>query len=246
MITSPPATPADTSSTNLRWMFVVAGLLLPTLVTWIYFTALAGQPPIFQKAAYSIGKTIQFSLPVLAFYLLGNWIVTCDPEYRRSLLLGLGSGLAIGLTIYCFNRFVLVPMGVMDAPQQEVKLRLQEVGIATLPAYLAVALGYAFVHSLLEEYFWRWFVFGNLCKLVSVETAIGLSSVGFMLHHILVLSRYFGFFSIWTAIASLGVAVGGIVWAWLYRRHGTLLGLWLSHGIVDAAIFLVGYELAFG
>jgi membrane protease YdiL (CAAX protease family) len=42
---------------------------------------------------------------------------------------------------------------------------------------------------------------------------------------------------------SLGVAVGGAVWARLYDRSGSLLGPWLSHLLVDAAIFFVGYEL---
>jgi membrane protease YdiL (CAAX protease family) len=32
-------------------------------------------------------------------------------------------------------------------------------------------------------------------------------------------------------------------WAWLYDRTGSLLGPWMSHLIIDAGIFWVGYEL---
>jgi len=43
--------------------------------------------------------------------------------------------------------------------------------------------------------------------------------------------------------------VGGTVWAWAYHRSGSLVGPWLSHAAIDAAIFLVGYDMvssAFG
>jgi len=40
------------------------------------------------------------------------------------------------------------------------------------------------------------------------------------------------------------VAIGGAVWAWIYARSDSLYGPWMSHCCVDAAIFLLGYELA--
>jgi membrane protease YdiL (CAAX protease family) len=40
-----------------------------------------------------------------------------------------------------------------------------------------------------------------------------------------------------------GVAVGGAVWAWIYHQSRSLYGPWLSHCIVDAAVFLVGFDL---
>jgi membrane protease YdiL (CAAX protease family) len=46
--------------------------------------------------------------------------------------------------------------------------------------------------------------------------------------------------------AALGVAAGGAVWAWVYERSGSLLGPWLSHLLIDAAVFLVGWDLLFG
>ena len=41
----------------------------------------------------------------------------------------------------------------------------------------------------------------------------------------------------------MGVAVGGGVWCWIYQRSHSLLGPWLSHALIDAAIFVVGYRL---
>lgn len=230
---------------------MVLAIFLPTLVTWIYFTLLASSPASFQKTAFSIGKSLQFSLPLIGLALLGLWQVRFldganKIQWKASAWLGLVSGLAIGLFIYSVNRFVLMPYGLMDGPTVEIDEKLNEFGLNSLSLFIFMGVGYATVHSLMEEYYWRWFVFGNLSNILSIRNAIFISSIGFMLHHVLVLARYFGWGSPLTYLGSAGVAVGGIVWALIYHRTGTLLGCWISHAIVDAAIFIVGYELAFG
>ena len=101
-------------------------------------------------------------------------------------------------------------------------------------------------HSLLEEYYWRWFVFGQLYKNWSLSLAILVSSVGFMAHHVVLLATFFGWGSPLTYLFSFGVAIGGAFWAWLYASSRSLLGPWLSHMLVDVAIFLIGYDLVRG
>jgi uncharacterized protein len=247
----PSATPPKDERRLLRIAFMVVAIFLPTLVTWVYFTLLASSPASFQKSAFSIGKSIQFSLPLIGLVLLGFWQVrfiggASQIQWRTSVLLGLVSGLAIGLSIYCVNRFVLMPFGLMDGPTVEIDEKLNEFGLNSLSLFIFMGVGYATVHSLMEEYYWRWFVFGNLSNVLSIRNAVFISAIGFMLHHVLVLARYFGWGSPLTYLGSAGVAVGGVVWALIYHRTGTLLGCWISHAIVDAAIFIVGYELAFG
>ncbi len=65
-----------------------------------------------------------------------------------------------------------------------------------------------------------------------------------MAHHVILLASYFGWTSPITYVFSGGVAIGGVVWAFLYEYSGSLLGPWLSHALIDAAIFTVGYDLA--
>jgi membrane protease YdiL (CAAX protease family) len=109
--------------------------------------------------------------------------------------------------------------------------------------FVALGVFYSLFHSLLEEYYWRWFVFGQLRRMTPVWVAVAVSSLGFMAHHVIVLAKYFGLASPVTWIFSLGIALGGAFWAWLYHRSGSLLGPWLSHLLVDAAIFAAGYEI---
>jgi membrane protease YdiL (CAAX protease family) len=56
-----------------------------------------------------------------------------------------------------------------------------------------------------------------------------------------VIATFFGWTNSLTYFLSISVAVGGAVWAILYRRSGNLVAPWLSHLIVDAAIFLIGF-----
>jgi membrane protease YdiL (CAAX protease family) len=71
--------------------------------------------------------------------------------------------------------------------------------------------------------------------------AIPISSLGFAAHHVLVLALYFGWASPLTWLFAICVAVGGAIWAWLYDACDSLAAPWLSHALVDAAIFAIGF-----
>jgi membrane protease YdiL (CAAX protease family) len=120
---------------------------------------------------------------------------------------------------------------------------LQRNGILTAQAYLAVAAAYSLVHAGLEEFYWRWFIFGGLTRLVPVGWALLLAATGFTAHHVVILGVYFGWNSWAQALCSLGVWIGGAYWCWLFHRSGNLLAPWISHIVVDIAIFAVGYWL---
>jgi membrane protease YdiL (CAAX protease family) len=97
-----------------------------------------------------------------------------------------------------------------------IRAKIEEFNSASPIRYVGLAGFLAVVHSLLEEYYWRWFVFGRLRKILSLPAAIALSSLAFMAHHVVVLGRFFPN-DFWTAAVpfSLCIAVGGGFWAWL-------------------------------
>jgi membrane protease YdiL (CAAX protease family) len=102
-------------------------------------------------------------------------------------------------------------------------------------------------HSGLEEYYWRWFVFGYLQRVATPTTALALSSAAFGVYHAVLLAEFFpGWF--WLAVVPFGVCTGAgaAVWAWLYQRSGSIYAPWLSHLVVDAGLFVLGYDMYFG
>lgn len=224
---------------------ILISLVLPAAVTWLYFVALEGGAPWLQQGAFVIGKAIQFGLPVGWVLLVQRrWPKLVRPD-ARALAEGAIFGLAVAALMVVLYLAWLKPSGLFDQPAVEAREKIASFGIVSVPAFIVMAIFYSAVHSLMEEYYWRWFVFGQLTRWNNLPAAIGISCLAFTAHHVLVLARYFGWGSSLTWLFVLGVAIGGAVWAWLYRRSGSLWGPWLGHAIVDAAIFAIGYDLVF-
>jgi len=133
----------------------------------------------------------------------------------------------------------------MDQTRREGMLKLESLGIGSPVALLVVAAFYAILHSGFEEFYWRGFLFQGLRQYIALPAAAVVSSIGFMAHHVLVLGKFFGYDSPKTYFFSICIAVGGGVWAWIVSRTDSLIPSWVSHGIIDAAIFLIALHLIF-
>lgn len=222
--------------------------VLPTIVTLAYFVLANGLESGVQQLVFGGAKIVQFGLPVF-------WVVWVCRERLFPLPLsfpgkhtpGLSLGLVTGVLISCAIAglyFLLLGTDLLSEATTAIQQRIASIGIGSPWRFAAVGVFYALVHSLLEEYYWRWFVFARLRRLMPLAMAIGLSSVAFALHHVIVLWAYFSHVPLVALGLSACVAVGGAIWAWLYDRTGSLYGPWLSHLCVDAAIFGVGYHIA--
>jgi len=229
-----------------RWAAIAFGMAFPTLLTLAYFVALADQPRRLMQAVYAAGKIVQFSFPaLLAWQVSGTFPMPSRPG-ARGVTIGLLFGLGAFAGVVALHRAVLVPFGVVGAGvAAAVRAKVAGFGGGSAAGYLAMGAFYSLLHSAAEEYYWRWFVFGELRRALKAGRAVALSSVAFAAHHVLILGVFFGWASPWTYALALAVAGGGAFWAWLYHRSGSLLGPWLGHLLVDAAIFAVGYDLAF-
>jgi membrane protease YdiL (CAAX protease family) len=228
-------------------------MVFPTLMAWWYFVALessgqlaSGGNPLM-TAAYAVGKVIQFGFPLA-------WVWGVDRQRPRPAapsLQGLGWGLGFGAVVVA-GMFAIYFGFLRHSPwlagtPAKVRGKIHEFGLETPAAFVIFAVFLSVIHSLMEEYYWRWFVFGRLRRYVSLGSALLLSSVAFMGHHVVVLAVFFpGKFAELALPFSLGVAVGGGVFAWLYERTGSLYSPWVGHILIDAAIMVVGYDLVFG
>ncbi len=249
------ATPPEVNKCPL-W-FVAVGLMLPSIVTWIYFVTLATHPESIQKLAVILGKGIQCVLPIIAYTIwlrqfpiqhessVDNQLALERDRKRYGLGFGIVSGLIIAGIIFLCYRAWLLPMGVLEIVREEGQKKLDGFGINSPFAFVLLGVFYSLLHSGFEEFYWRRFVFLGLTQHTHWRTAACISSLGFMSHHVIVLAKYFGWNSPYCYLCSVGVAVGGALWAWMLWRTKSIVPCWISHGIVDAAIFVVGYDLLF-
>lgn len=219
-------------------------LALPSVVTWAYFYQAEAAPPWIQWIVFPTVKAIQFLLPVVWVVGVLGGRATLRPRTTHGIAAGLAFGAVAAAAIFALYFAVLRHSTLFELAAQPIRDKIAGFQIDSVSEYVALGIFYSLFHSLLEEYYWRWFVFGRLTRHVTVSQAIAISSIGFMAHHVLVLSKFFGPLSWATWLFSISVAVGGAVWAWLYQRSGSLMGPWLSHMLVDAAIFTVGFDLA--
>lgn len=234
---------------------VAFAILLPTFVTWVYFHLLADSDERLQQRAYSIGKVIQFAFPLVWVLLFLRQSVgqaalpdTGDAEqpWSRATSIQFGVCVGIAVTVAMFLIYWLAfPESVLQNLRTEVEARVQGFGFASPVKFVALGLFYALFHSFMEEYYFRWFIFGQLRHVTNLVPAILVSSLAFMAHHVIVLDHYFHGFVWLTAFLSLSIAIGGVIWAWQYEKSRSLLGPGISHLIVDAGIFAIGYDVLF-
>ena len=233
-------------------------MFFPFCYTFMYFVALANFDPVWQKGVFSGSKIIQFSIPIvwIAVVLREKWLIRRFS--RRGVIEGVAFGLLVFVAMLCLYQFYLkLPGGALapdSAAVMEIKAKVKAFNIESPWIFLIFGSFYVVFHSGLEEYYWRWFVFGKLKSWLQynskntvaiITIAIVASSAGFMLHHIILLCKYFGYANPLAWIGSLGVGIGGAYWAWSYNRFDSIWPAWISHGMIDAAIFIIGYLIIF-
>ena len=224
---------------KLSLYILIFALVFPFILTLNYFVILANAPPAIQQAAYSIGKAIQFALPILWVGLVCKERFWLRPINRRGLIEGTLFGVAVfAAMLALYFLWLRVPGGILapDSPAfQNILDKIEGLGLGSKGAFILLGVFYAIVHSGLERYYWGWFVFHKLsCSAV-------VASLGFTAHHVILLGTFFGYVSPYTWLGSLGVFIGGWYWCWLYRRSDSIWGAWIGHGFVDAAIFTIGF-----
>lgn len=229
---------ADTCALLVAW-------ILPTAITLPYFVFLAKLDSSIVLPAYGFGKVIQFGFPLFWFLVIQRRKLTFTKPRLGPLAVGSGFGALVLVAMLALYFLWLKPAGVFADLDEKAVEKIKAFGITRVWQYAALSVFYGLVHALMEEYYWRWFVFRESRRLWPLGIALAFSSLGFMAHHVVVLSVYFGN-SPATYLFSLVVAAGGFFWALIYHRTGSLSAIWLSHLLVDAGIFAIGYDLARG
>lgn len=206
-------------------------------------TALAMHVPAAQGAvgqiAYGVCKLLLIALPL-------GWLLWVDKgklSWSKPQRGGFGVAALLGLMIcgIVLAAYWLIGRAWID-PEQVRQAALRN-GIGTPLRYLAFSAYVFLINAALEEYVWRWFVFRKCEVLIGGLRAVGLSALLFTVHHVVALRAQFG----WdvTLLASAGIFVGGAMWSWCYLKYRSIWPGYLSHLIVDVAVFIIGWQIIF-
>lgn len=213
-------------------------LVLPFLAALFYFV-------IFDDAwisrVFYIGIKVFLVVWPLAVYrfCLSHrwWSIFKKGNLWHAILWGTGSGVVIGVIIY---GIMLTPLGkIVENTSGVIRERADHLGV--LRHYWLFSVFLSVIHSFIEEYYWRWFVYGSLRRIYSQSFAIIVASLGFAAHHVIITGQLMNW---WLgALCGVCIGIGGGFWAWLYSRTGRLIVPWISHAIVDFTVMAIGYYL---
>lgn len=217
-------------------------MVVPFAASVFYFVLFSEY--LLARVIYACTKIFTVVWPVIAVWVIFR---TTLPQiqlhlekHRRAIPLGIFLGISI----------VLLMLGLMQTPlgeivtsnSENIRNKAREFGI--LEYYWPFALFLSVIHSLIEEYYWRWFVFGHLRDVVPVFSAHVLAGLSFAAHHVVIGTQ---FFPIGWGVALGGLAgAGGILWSLMYDKQQTLMGAWICHLIVDLGILAIGHKILFG
>lgn len=216
------------------WVTFLSTIFVQFVGTLFYFVWLNDASIV--QPVYALTKMLMLLAPlVLVLYLkLPIEPIRFRKNLGASVVWGIISGCAIaGLIFLVYFAFQETWLPFAD----NIRNKIADVGIAR--TYVIAALGISLGHSLFEEYFWRWYTVRGLAVRFSATAAIVLGGFLFALHHYILLSQFFG---LWlTILFGTFVGIGGVIWSLIYRRTESLLAPWISHAIVDATLFYIGF-----
>lgn len=191
------------------------------------------------------GYAVKSAFKILLFLLVPFLVSRCCKEvqfkelfrFRRSrillpLLLGAGVYLVI-VGAYALFRDVFDFSGIAGS--------LSENAGVSRENFLFVAIYISFANSLLEEFFFRGFLFVNLKNTLSRRAAYLISAFAFALYHV---AMMIGWFSVLPfLLCMIGLAAGGMIFNCMNEKQGSIYASWLVHMFANFAINTIGFIL---
>ncbi|UCG32857.1 MAG: CPBP family intramembrane metalloprotease [Phycisphaerales bacterium] len=212
---------------------LLLSMCVPSLAALAYFVFLGESPAA--RVVYAVSRAFLIAFPVTWFLLVERGRVRWPTWNTRAAALGAAFALLVGAAAWTLYQYWLnEALDFTDVKRKAAALHVRE-------HYVLFAAFLSLANSAVEEYYWRWFVFGRCRRHLALAGAAILSGLAFAAHHCIVLVVMFG--SVAGAGLTLGVAIGGVFWAWLYDRYGSLYASWISHLLVDVAVMSIGYRM---
>ncbi len=215
-------------------------LLVPVSSVGIVASMILCPNSLLGAAIFALSKLYLLVFPLLWYKGFDKEAIRCPGPPRDGLGVGIFSGIVMSLGILCVYQMIgtkLIDDGLMIQ-------RIQGVGIATKPRYIACALYWILINSILEEYVWRWFVVRQVASLMNPYLAVLCSAAFYTLHHTVALQVYFSPATV--IICSVGVFCGGAVFSSLYMKYHSIWPGYICHAIIDACILGIGAWIVFG
>ncbi len=214
-------------------------LLLPAPSLGVAFGMIWFPDTALGATVFALSKLWVFALPVTWLIMVDKKPLSWSPPKLGGF--GIAALLGVGMSAAIILVYAVIPDETLNADR--LRTAVLAVGLGSPGKYLAGAAYWIAVNSVLEEYVWRWFVVRQIGTIATARVAVVGSAAAFTVHHIVAMQVYLSWPIV--ALAATGIFLGAATWSWCYVRFQSVWPGYLSHAIVDVAVFAVGYTVLF-
>ena len=194
--------------------FIQPGYLIKSMFKIILFLTI---PLIFVKVGRSISIKDYFKI-----------------SSKKQLLISLGLG--IGVYIIILGAYFILKSFINLDNIQDILLERLNVDKDN---FIFVALYISFFNSLLEEFFFRGFIFLSLLKTSGRYKAYIISAFAFAIYHVAIMVGWFNIALFLVALS--GLFIGALIFNYLNEKNNNIYNSWLVHMFANFAINTVGF-----
>ncbi len=214
-------------------------LLVPVSSMGVLFGMILFPNSLGGRFLFGLTKAWILALPIVWLKCVEKKPLSFSPAKRGGFGVGVLSGVLIASAIV--GLYLIAGDRVLD--KDFFVERLTAIGLRNWPLYLGGMIYWILINSVLEEYVWRWFCVEQCRRVWKRSFAIPLSALCFTFHHIIAMSLFFP--PVAVAVCSFGVFLGGLIWSAMYVRYASIWPGYISHAIVDIAVFGLGAAMLF-
>ncbi|RKX87411.1 MAG: hypothetical protein DRP58_02865 [Spirochaetes bacterium] len=190
--------------------------------------------PYIIKTIIKIPIFTLFPYIIQHYFIKEKFLVKIKKSERGSVLLW---------AVFVFIIILLIAFAVKssintDAISQDFTDRM----MLNRKSMIIAALYTIFFNSLIEEYFFRGFIFKNLLKSNLLVSAYIISSSAFAIYHVSIFKAWFS--PGLMLLMLMGLFIGGLIFAYFAKKEKSILAPWIIHISADLALILFGvFEL---
>lgn len=147
------------------------------------------------------------------------------------------SGIGMGLAAVYLTTYLLLGQSLR---MEAIVSQLNQLASINRTNIFFIGLYLILFNSILEEFFWRGFLFKELRELIGPWTAHALTAIGFSLHHIVF---FFYWFDLpFLMLATLGLIAFALVMNLVFERYD-LFSCWFIHAFADIIQVFIAFRI---